>query len=75
MMQLLKLLEVGGIVFDFNGDEKGCNWQSKLHIICPTFYWKVNNFRHICHNYFMDFHDYQFLDISSASSNGINNAI
>ncbi len=25
MMQLFKLLEVGGTTFEFNGDEKGCN--------------------------------------------------
>jgi cyclopropane-fatty-acyl-phospholipid synthase len=35
------LLEVGGTEFDFNGNEKGCDLQCKLHIIRPAFYWKI----------------------------------
>ncbi|CAM6047725.1 unnamed protein product [Sphagnum compactum] len=37
----IQLLEVGGTEFDFNGDEKGCDLQCKLHIIRPAFYWKI----------------------------------
>ncbi|KAH8959005.1 hypothetical protein BDL97_06G058100 [Sphagnum fallax] len=37
----IQLLEVGGTEFDFNGNEKGCDLQCKLHIIRPAFYWKI----------------------------------
>ncbi|CAM6105924.1 unnamed protein product [Calypogeia fissa] len=37
----LRLLETGGSVYEFTGDEKGCNLTCTLRIQSPAFYWKI----------------------------------
>ncbi len=44
-MQIFRLLESGGTVFNCTGDEKGCALTCKLRILRPAFYWKVST----CH--------------------------
>ncbi len=44
-MQIFRLLESGGTVFNCIGDEKGCALRCKLRILRPAFYWKVST----CH--------------------------
>jgi hypothetical protein len=63
MQAVFRLLEVGGTEFDFNGNEKGCDLQCKLHIIRPAFYWKVSNFHLVYHNHLLDVRDYSVLVI------------